>query len=83
MLLDPLTFQSLVVIVSLPGEERESVGGQIFLSREEGIFSTETVTVEETQVKSRQGNKREVNWKFDFRQFSRLIGHSSLDKSSD
>ena len=72
--------KSLVVI--LPGEEVESVVEKVGLSGEEGIFSSKTKTVEETHVKSRQRHEREVNGKFYFRQFPRLIAHRSLDHIS-
>ena len=75
----PLTFKSLVVI--LPVEEIESVGGKIWLSREEGIFAPETKAVQETDVESWQGHEREVNREFYFRQFSRLIGYRSLERA--
>ena len=75
----PLTFQSLVVVV--PGEELERVGEKIRLAREEGIFSSKTETVEETEVKSRQRHEREVNREFNVRQFSRLVGYSCLNQS--
>ena len=75
----PLTFKSLVVI--LPVEEMESVLVQIRLSGEEGIFASETDTVEEAHVESRQCNEREVNREFNIRQFSRLIGYSSLEQA--
>ena len=75
----PLTFKSLVVI--LPVEEIESVGGKIWLSREEGIFAPETKAVQETDVESWQGHEREVNREFYFRQFSRLIGYRSLEQA--
>ena len=75
----PLTFKSLVII--LPVEEIESVGGKIWLSREEGIFASETKAVQETDVESWQGHEREVNREFYFRQFSRLIGYRSLERA--
>ena len=75
----PLPFKSLVVI--LPVEEIESVGGKIWLSREEGIFASETKAVQETDVESWQGHEREVNREFYFRQFSRLIGYRSLERA--
>ena len=75
----PLTFKSLVVI--LPVEEIESVGGKIWLSREEGIFASETKTVEERDVESWQSHERKVNREFYFRQFSRLIGYRSLERA--
>ena len=71
--------KSLVVI--LPCEEVESVVEKVRLSGEERIFSSKTKTVEETHIKSRQRHEREVNWEFNFRQFSRLIGYSCLDQS--
>ena len=74
-----LNFKILVVI--LPVEEIESVGGKIWLSREEGIFASETKAVQETDVESWQGHEREVNREFYFRQFSRLIGHRSLERA--
>ena len=74
-----LTFKILVVI--LPVEEIESVGGKIWLSREEGIFASETKAVQETDVESWQGHEREVNREFYFRQFSRLIGYRSLERA--
>ena len=74
----PLTFKSLVVI--LPGEEVERVGEKIRLAREEGIFSSKTETVEETDVKSRQRHEREVNREFNVGQFSCLIGYSCLNQ---
>ena len=51
------------------------------MSREEGIFASETKTVEETHVESGQSNKREVDREFNIRQFSRLIGYSSLEQA--
>ena len=54
----PLTFKTLAVI--LPGEEMEKVGPQIWLSGEEGIFASETKTVEERDVESWQSHERKV-----------------------